>query len=235
MKKKILGLLSLLSMFLTFTYVVSGQSATSSATASPSATVMEKDAQSIEEKTMKAVEQQMKNSKAVGGVIQSITGNTIKIKTPDGLLFDIKVDDALTKLFNVATGVKKEIKMDALKKDSYIIATGIKNDNTVNANFIYQDEQYVVGSGKISEVNSTDYYVKVVTTESESITLDIESYTKMNLVDIKTLELTRIGFSKMKEGDTVHFVYKKAANPQEANRYSAQRIVVLPQEFFIGK
>jgi hypothetical protein len=45
--------------------------------------------------------------------------------------------------------------------------------------------------------------------------------------------MEKSGFSKIKEGDTVHFVVKKTGEEKELNRYSAQKILVIPQEFFI--
>ncbi|MDO9027431.1 MAG: hypothetical protein Q7U68_01010, partial [Candidatus Roizmanbacteria bacterium] len=63
--------------------------------------------------------------------------------------------------------------------------------------------------------------------------------TKQFIVNIKTLEIERVGFSKIKEGDTVHFVVKKTGNPLRQladggnNNYSAIKILIIPQEYFI--
>ncbi len=40
--------------------------------------------------------------------------------------------------------------------------------------------------------------------------------------------------SKIKEGDTIHYVLKKTGKEREANRYSALRVMVIPQEYFIN-
>ena len=55
--------------------------------------------------------------------------------------------------------------------------------------------------------------------------------TTQQLMDIKTLELSKVGFSKYKEGDTIHFVFKKIAGAKE-NRYTALKVVIIPQEYF---
>lgn len=52
------------------------------------------------------------------------------------------------------------------------------------------------------------------------------------MVNIKTLDLERVGFSKVKEGDTVHFVVKKTGE-EKNNSYSAIKILIIPQEYFI--
>ncbi|EKE14431.1 MAG: hypothetical protein ACD_12C00509G0001 [uncultured bacterium] len=52
------------------------------------------------------------------------------------------------------------------------------------------------------------------------------------MINIKTLLKETIGFSKLKEGDTVHFVVKKTGT-EKNNEYSAYKILVIPQEYFI--
>ena len=44
--------------------------------------------------------------------------------------------------------------------------------------------------------------------------------------------MERIGFSKIKEGDSVHFVFKISGD-EKNNEYSADKILVIPQEYFI--
>ncbi|MCX6730950.1 MAG: hypothetical protein NTZ55_03815 [Candidatus Roizmanbacteria bacterium] len=53
------------------------------------------------------------------------------------------------------------------------------------------------------------------------------------MLNAKTKEIESSGFSKIKEGDSVHFVVSKT-NPgtgKEKNRYDAVRILMIPQEF----
>lgn len=207
------------------------QSATTK-TVSPSAQVtVTEEIQDLKEKiATKVAELRKKNQRAVAGIIIAIKDLNITIKTDNGD-YDIKVDEALTKVYTIGT-TKKEIKAGELKKDSYIIVTGPMLDKTIDANYIYQDEQFIVKAGKITDINKDDFYIKVLTTDKDTYTLDIENSTTQQLMDIKTLSLDKIGFSKLKEGDTIHFVFKKTGTEKEVNRYTALRVVVVPQEYF---
>ena len=100
------------------------------------------------------------------------------------------------------------------------------------ASSIFVDESYIVESGKITEVNKDSYSVKVMNSAKEIFTLDVEFYTKQLILNIKTLELERTGFSKIKEGDYAHFVVKRGININD-NKYSVQKILIIPQEYFI--
>lgn len=212
---------------------VMAQNATSSATATPSAAT-EKDVKDLKEKLATKITELRKNGqKAISGRVTDNDGKIIKMKTDDEMIYDVKIDPALTKFYVVAGSGKKEITSDAVKKDTYSIVTGPVIDKTISANFIYQDEQFLVKSGKISEVNKSEFFIKILSTDKDTYTLDIESTTKQLALNIKTLEIERTGFSKMKEGDTVHFVVKKTGNEKEANRYSAHKILFIPQEYFI--
>lgn len=225
---------------ISFTYSVYGQIKT----ASPSSTLVtptkmteEKEIQAIKEKSVKVVELHQKNNKAISGFVQTVSDKEMKIKTKDETDCDVKIDPDLTKFYQIINNQKKEIKRDNVKKGSYIIVTGIVNDKTINANFIYLDEVYIVDSGKVSEVNKQEYFIKAATTDKNEYTLDIETYTSQQILDIKTLKLERGGFSKMKEGDTLHFVIKKTSAPaggeKENNRFAAQKILIIPQEYFL--
>ena len=62
--------------------------------------------------------------------------------------------------------------------------------------------------------------------------MDIENKTSQQILDIKTLELSSAGFSKLKEGDNVHFVAEKSTDEGDM-RYTATKTIVIPQEYFI--
>lgn len=212
---------------------VMAQNATSSATATPSAAT-EKDVKDLKEKLATKITELRKNGqKAIAGTVIENDEKTIKIKTEDETLYQVNIDEALTKFYAVTGSGKKEITANTIKKDMYIIVTGPVIDKTISANFIYQDERFLVKSGKISEVNKSEYFVKILSTDKDTFTLDIESTTKQLILNIKTLEIEKTGFSKMKEGDVAHFVVKKTGNEKEINRYSAHKILFIPQEYFI--
>ena len=106
-------------------------------------------------------------------------------------------------------------------------------NNTITANYIYQDEEYIVKSGKVTEINKTDYFIKVLSLEKDNYTLDFETYSQTEMLNVKTYEIEKTGFSKIKETDVVHFVLKKASGGREVNRYSIIKILVIPQEYFV--
>ncbi len=209
---------------------------TPSVTASSSPTVaIDKDILNLKEKVANKVSEiRKKNNKAVSGFVVSNDGNTMKVNN-DGVENLVKFDDALTKYFKILGAQKKEIKADDIKKNDYAIISGIIADNVITANVVLIDENFLVDSGKITEVNKDNYNIKVLTSDKNTYSLDIETSTKQFMINIKTLGIEVVGFSKVKEGDTVHFVVKKTENPPAGgnNNYSAIKILIIPQEYFI--
>ncbi len=214
----------------------------STATPSPTLTTSTTSEEDVFIKTLKdklatkVAELRESNIKAVSGVVtevktpKKITG--LKIKNWKDEVYDIKIDSDLTKFFQISSGVKKEVKVSEIEQDSYIIVTGIIKDKTIDANFVYIDEQFIVGSGTVTEANKEDFFISVISTDKINYTLDIEKNTKQQLLNIKTLVPENVGFSKIKVGDSIHFVVKKTGTEKEANRYSAQKVLIIPQEYF---
>lgn len=190
------------------------------------------EVQQLREKVAaKVSELKKKNHKPFSGEIITLSDNTLTIQNEDNVEMEVKIDSTLTSLYKIAGASAKEIEKDDLEKGQYIIVTGPVLDKTITANLIYVDEPFIVGSGKITEVDSANYFIKVISQDKTTYTLDIDTKTQSRLLDIKTLESGKIGFSKLKEGDLVHFVAKK---PSEKNvsRLPAQKILVIPQEYF---
>jgi hypothetical protein len=226
----------IVSVLTTSSVMAQTPKATASATPTKAATssaAVDKDVQNLKDKIATKVAEMRKNQKAVAGTVLEASNNMFKIKTPEDVEYQVKVDESLTKLFKVVGNSKKEVKFQDIKKDTYILVTGPVMDKTINANFVYQDDQYLVKSGKVLEVNKDDNSVKVLTSEKDNYMLDVESSSQLVLMDIKTLSLDKSGFSKIKEGDTVHFVVKKIEVNKEQNHYSIERMLVIPQEYFL--
>lgn len=181
----------------------------------------------------KVLELTKKDQDVTVGVITDVEAKQLKIRTRDDVDYLVKIDDVLTKFYSITSGQKKETTIDDLGKNSYIIVTGPISEKTISANYIYEDSHSIVGSGKVSEVDKIDSFIRVVGLDKSTYTIDVETSTKTALLDSKTLEVEAIGFSKIKEGDTVHFVLKVTGSEREKNRHSAQRILVIPQEYFI--
>ncbi len=232
MNKKSYLTLFFLILFLCFRSVMAqSPTASSSPTLEPT---IDKQIEKLKEKIAdKVAELKKSDEKAIAGVILEIKDGLISINTIDDQKLDVKYDDALSTIYLISGAVKKEIKLSDLEKDDYIIVTGPMINNTITANYIYQDEEYIVKSGKVTEINKTDYFIKVLSLEKDNYTLDFETYSQTEMLNVKTYEIEKTGFSKIKETDVVHFVLKKASGGREVNRYSIIKILVIPQEYFV--
>ena len=180
----------------------------------------------------KVAELQKKDEKAISGFITEIKEKEIRFKTKENEIYTGELDDVLTKFYSLKSGIKKEITIEDLSKDDNIIVTGPINGKIITANNIYLDTSYLSDSGVVSEVNQSEFYIKVSLLKNETVTLDIETLTKKLAVNLKSFNLEPIGFSKIKSGDTVHFIYENTNSSKTEKRYSAEKIIVIPQEYF---
>lgn len=207
------------------------------AVSTPTATLFpseDKDIKLFKEKiATKVAALQEKNNKVISGYVTQKEDSVLKIKTNDEQIYEIKIDPLLTKFYQINSNQQIEIKFSDIKKDDYLFVTGVINDKIINANSVFVDESLMVLSGRVTEIDKENYSLKVLTNERENYTLDIETTTKQLMVNIKILEIERIGFSKIKEGDIIHFVFKKSASTVKENRYSALKILIIPQEYFL--
>lgn len=176
--------------------------------------------------------QEKENNKAISGFIVSKGNDSLKIITENNDEITVKIDEIITKYYQIKGNKLIEINFSDLEKNDFIIVLGLINNKEINANIVYKDENYLIFNGKIIEVNNQNYYIKVLTEEKEELILDIETNTKRLILNIKNLQLEKIGFSKIKEGDTIHFIIKKSTL-EKRNRYSAEKIIIIPQEFFL--
>lgn len=235
MKKIFLFVYLIICLFSYLTVNVVAQTPSISASSSPTV-VVDKDIQLLKDKVAnKVLEIRKQNNKAISGFVLNIDGNAMKLSNNEEVN-QVKFDDALTKYFKILGTQKKEIKPDDIKKNDYAIISGIIADNVITANVVLIDENFLVDSGKITEVNKDNYNIKVLTSDKNTCSLDIETYTKQFMINIKTLGIEGVGFSKIKEGDTIHFVVKKTENSPDSgknNNYSATKILIIPQEYFI--
>lgn len=225
---------TLLLGYLVSLLVGSAMAQTPSTASSSPTVVVDKDIQLLKDKIANKVSEIRKqNNKAISGFVQSIDGNAMKLNNNgSGEVNQVKFDDTLTKVFKILGATKKEIKTNDIAKNDYAIVSGVVTDNIITANVVLIDENFLVDSGKITEINKENYNIKVLTSDKNTYSLDIETGTKQYMLNIKTLLRETVGFSKLKEGDTVHFVVKKTAE-EKNNSYSAVKILIIPQEYFI--
>lgn len=228
MNKKII----LTTLFLLiFVSSVFGQNASSSPTIT---NFEEKSIEKLKEKVAdKVAEIRKKNNRAIAGKIIELSSKTIKIKTNDNEQYLVNLDETLTKYFKIVGTNQKEIKFDDLEKGDYLIVSGVINDKSITANTIFVDQPFLVDNGKIIEIDKQNYNVKVMTADKTIDTLSIETYTKQQIINIKTLEIERIGFSKIIVGDYIHFVAEVKNEENKDNSYSAKKILIIPQEYFM--
>lgn len=223
MNKKFLIALVTFFSFLLLAKFIGAQDATS-----------ESQIEEFKEKIASKVAQLNKDqiNKALSGYISEIKKDSFVITYLSGEKYTISLDEIITKIYQIKGNQISELKFSDLKEKDFVIVSGIFNGDTINANYVYRDEPFLVLTGKIVEVNKQDYSLKVLTDEKETYLLDIETYTTQSMLNIKTLDIEKIGFSKIKEGDTVHFVVKKDLENKE-NRYSTRKILIIPQEYFL--
>lgn len=192
-----------------------------------------KDIQDFKEKlASKVAELQKKDEKALSGFVSNIKDKTFNIQTIDNEQYVVELDELLTKYYLISGNITSEITKEDVEENNYVIITGPINGKTITANDIYIDTHFASGSGIVSQIDQTNFSMDIVTVENETYTIDVESTTKREILNIKTYELDDIGFSKIKSGDVLHFVYKKTNEENVKNRYSASKILVLPQEYF---
>lgn len=192
------------------------------------------DVSKLKEKVAEKVQELKKNNKkAVAGYIKKIENNIVKIITKDESEIEIEIDDTLTSFYDILSGKIVEKTQSDFKIGDYIFSTGPEIDQTLTANEIYKDREFNVFSGKISSVDSDKFTISVVSVDKITYTLDIEKSTKIQLLNIKTLETEKIGFSKLKEGDSVHVVVKADPKDPKQTRFSADKLLVIPNEYFL--
>jgi hypothetical protein len=228
-----LGLIVIMTVLIGRLWLSAVLAQTGTITPSPTLTIDEKNIQNLKEKiATKVAELREKNNKAVSGFVTQIGDQSLKIKDEKDTEYEIKLDDALTKYYQVSGTQLKEIKLSDIKKGLFVIVTGVANDNVINANILYIDEMFLVKSGKITEVDKDNFSLKLLSSDKDAYTLEIETTTRQQMVNVKTLVAEPTGFSKIKEGDTIQFVVKKTGE-EKNNTYSPTKILIIPQEFFM--
>ncbi|MDA1316644.1 MAG: hypothetical protein O3B87_01315 [bacterium] len=195
--------------------------------------VIEKEVDQLKEKVAKQVKGLNVKSKAVAGVVQDIVGDTIFIINASGERIEALVDKTLTNYYEVNGSRLNDINSDDFEVDEYVFITGPEIGETITANAVYKDTPYRVFSGKIVEVDKEEFTLRIAAIDKSTYLLDIETSTTTLLMDINTLETSKIGFSKFKEGDAVHAVIELDPTAPIKTQYTAVKLLVIPNEYFI--
>lgn len=193
-----------------------------------------KEVQKLKDNLVSKVAQiQKKELRVIVGKVTEVAKTAIKVTGEDTTVYTVALDDVVTKYYSLKSGTKKDLEVGDIAKGNYVIVAGIVAGTKVTANSIYVDTQVIVGTGNVATIDKIDFSLVVNSYNRVRYTIDIESATKISLLDSKTLELETAGFSKIKEGDAVHFVLTVTGDEKEKNRHSAQKLLIIPQEYFL--
>lgn len=187
---------------------------------------------SLREKIESKVEEINKESRQiVKGTVTSITDETIDVTTPNNATFTVSLDDTITTYVKTTVDGEEEIEAEEIVEGDYILIDGPIIEDQVSANKIYRQTEYLVLQGQITDIDTPNFTVNVVTPEKDEYILDIQEETEQSIVDSVTLDISAAGFSKYKVGDSLHFVIEKTEDTESA--IDAVRTLIIPQEFFV--
>lgn len=202
-------------------------------TSNPSVTTIIDKLKQIEvlkEKIATKVAELRQNEKSgVWGTVQSVKDTTITLSSETSQKEISYSEDTI--FFKMKDGQKGE-PLDAkkamkLKNGDQIAVLGYFDSSHSNfsAKYIYIEGKPVPLRllGKIADIDKTNYTV-TVNTLSDNTLVDIETYTKIYTYN-KNTGLAKAGFSRLKQGDTVHIF--ATAGDQEEGRVSADKLISL--------
>lgn len=183
----------------------------------------------LKEKIADKVEElQKKNKTTISGTITNIENRTITVEDRDSKKHLITHDDLLTKVKTITDKTVKDADFSSLKKDQYVVVTGIMLEDVFTPQTIFSFKKYDVISGKVADLNKTEFSVDILITDTRTITVDIESGTKQLSFDKASSSLKKGGFAQIKVGDYIHAVYLMPSE-NTFSRVSALRTILLPQ------
>lgn len=163
-------------------------------------------------------------NKTIIGEIKSIGTNSLVVTAKTG---DEKVlVDNDTKIFRITRGARQTIALTNLKVDERV-AVIIRKDNLVDGQtgrFIFVKTHPKNINGLVTEVNTKEETVAVINPKNETVTVDVETTTK--IFSPTDGELKKLALSKINVGDRVHV--NGLADEKDASRISAIHILILP-------
>ncbi|MEI7652659.1 MAG: hypothetical protein WCJ70_00065 [bacterium] len=201
---------------------------TSALLASPSAEI-----KTLRDKIASHVAQlRKKDQQAVAGQIIEDTEKRYVIESLFGRKETIDLDETLTKYYRFTSTIQEEVTKKEIIPGSYIVVVGPRTDTTISANEIYKDEIYQQKAGRVVEINTATSTLKIDTFEKDSITVAVDSSTIIQQLLPVTHAASAGSLSKIKEGDTVHVVYKLKSITEKFDKVTATRLLHIPATYF---
>lgn len=238
MKYKIINYVLFSLILLWFSLPIQAQSVSTSTTPAPSdepkptqisaeKKLLDNQIQRLKDKiATKVAEISASNKEVISGTIESIKEGVFTISSNDKTI-NVTTDDEVTAYENIINPKKKLIFSD-LKKNDYIVLEGVMLSGEFSAERAYLQNQYEFLTGQIKNVEKKNYFIEMVTSGQETITLDIEKYTVQKKIDPKNLTISDAGFADYKIGGRIQCVILKRKNNE--SRVSVERTLVVPDE-----
>ncbi|MEI6326598.1 MAG: hypothetical protein WCO78_00580 [Candidatus Roizmanbacteria bacterium] len=180
----------------------------------------------------KVAQLRKRDEQAVSGQIISMTDSEFVIESIFGKKETIQLDETLTKYYHFTGSAREETTKANIKVDQYIVVLGPRSSDKIIANEVFKDELYQIKSGRVSEVNPSNSTIKIDTFDKESITVSVEGTTALQTINVSTGAVAGGSFSNIKEGDTVHVVFRVLLITQKIDKVTASRILHIPVAYF---
>jgi hypothetical protein len=201
--------------------------------ASPTATsVKDKQVEDLKDRLATKVAQLSQSQRsAIAGPVKatSITSFTVETKTKD---MKIELTDDI-KVFQYIKGKRTTLALDDIAKGDNVIVFGLYDStlDLIKAKVVFIDSSHEIRiSGKITEIDKTNFTITVVGSGNTKTLVDVEKTTRaFDWVTGKGIE--KGGFSKLTVGAVCTVTGTPV--PKETNRISASRIIqVVSQEAY---
>lgn len=180
----------------------------------------------------KVAQLRKRDEQAVSGQIISMTDTELVIESIFGKKETIQLDETLTKFYRFTGSAREEITKADTKVGQYIVVLGPRSSDKIIANEVFKDELYQSKSGRVTEVNASKSTIKIDTFDKETITVSIEGTTAIQAINPSSASIVAGTFARIKEGDTVHVVFRVLSISQKLDTVTASRILHIPVAYF---
>jgi hypothetical protein len=171
--------------------------------------------------------------RVIAGEIVTVSDSSLQLQTVFGTTEDVELDPVLTKYYRITGAAKEEVDKNAIITGKYAIVNGPKSEGRVLANEVYLDEAFDSKAGRVAEVNTRDLQIKLETFDKENITIKASKNTSIQTMNPQTLGLSQTTVSGIKEGDTIHMVYRVRSIREKDTSVVPFRLLHIPNSFFV--